>query len=67
MRCHETKRQLLTALFLFLSLSAGLLFSKKGLPKGSEILHGDLTHKKYKICGEKKIGGTPPPLGGLIF
>jgi hypothetical protein len=36
------------------SLSARLLFTQKGLSKVSEILHGVLTHKKYKIGGEHK-------------
>jgi hypothetical protein len=67
MRCNGTNFPLLTALFLFF-LSAGLLFSQKGLSKGFEILHGVLSHKKSKIWGKKNILGDPPcPPGDGFF
>ena len=41
--------------------------SRKGLSKGSEILHGVQSHKKDKIWSENKFGGHPLPGGGAIF
>ena len=39
-----------TQVWLFLSFSpSSLLFSQKGLPQGSEIQHGLLTHKNIRI------------------
>ena len=67
-RCHGNKVSTINAVIFSLSLlSAGLLFSQKGLSQGSKIWHGVLTHKKNKISGENKIGGTTLPPGGLIF
>ena len=63
--CHGTKCPLLTVFFLFLLLSsAGLLFSQKGLLRGSEILHGVLTHKKIRVGGEEKHDRPPLPRSG---
>jgi hypothetical protein len=39
--------------FFLVKASLRLLVSQKGLSKGSEILHGVLTHKKIIRCGNK--------------
>ena len=71
MRCHGTKCPLLLKAFFSSLLSLfpplGLLFSQKGLSKGSEILHGVLSRNKNRIWGSNKIGEPLPPGGQLLL
>ena len=55
MGCHRTKCPLLLPI-----LSAGLVFSQKGLSQGSEILHGVLSHIKLRFGLKQDLRGPPP-------
>jgi hypothetical protein len=63
-RCSETKCPIYLRFLFFFSffLLRHMLFSQKGLSRGSEVL----SNKKNKILGKKK-SETPSPLGRAFF